>query len=133
MPHDTRDAIVDFVRDWNCKSDIPLSLLLRWVGITASKYNDWKTRFGKVNEHNASVPREHWLTDDEKSSIHTFARAHPLDGYRRLTFMRFDIVACSPTSDYHVLKAANLLAVSSPRPSKKGTGFAQPVNSESLQ
>ena len=90
MPHDTRDGIVDYVRDWNCKSDIPVSLLLRWVGITASKYHDWKTRFGKVNEHNAHLPRDHWLTDDEKASIHTFARAHPLEGYRRLTFMNHD-------------------------------------------
>ena len=37
-----------------------------------------------------------------------------------------DVVACSPTSVYRVLKAANLLAGSSPRPSKKGTGFVQP-------
>jgi putative transposase len=129
VPHDTRDAIVDYVRDWSHKSDIPVSLLLRWVGITTSKYHDWKTRFGKVNEHNASVPRDHWLTNDEKASIHTFARVHPLEGYRRLTFMMLDadVVACSPTSVYRVLKAANLLAGSSPLPSKKGTGFVQPL------
>ena len=77
MPHDTRDAIIDYVRDWSGKSDIPASLVLRWVGITSSKYHDWKKRFGKVNEHNASVPRDHWLTDDEKARIHTFARAQP--------------------------------------------------------
>jgi putative transposase len=129
VPHDTRDAVVDYVRDWSCKSDIPVSLLLRWVGITASKYHDWRTRFGKVNEHNASIPRDHWLTDDEKARIHTFARAHPLEGYRRLTFLMLDadVVACSPTSVYRVLKAANLLAGSSPIPSKKGTGFVQPL------
>lgn len=129
MPHDTRDAIVDYVRDWNGKSDIPVSLLLRWVGISASKYHDWKHRFGHVNEHNSPVPRDHWLTDDEKTRIHTFARAHPLEGYRRLTFMMLDadVVACSPTSVYRVLKAAGLLAGSSPVPSKKGTGFVQPL------
>jgi putative transposase len=128
VPHDTRDTIVDYVRDWSCKSDISVSLLLRWVGITSSKYHDWKKRFGKVNEHNASVPRDHWLTDGEKARIHTFARVHPLEGYRRLTFMMLDadVVACSPTSVYRVLKAANLLAGSSPVPSKKGTGFVQP-------
>lgn len=129
MPHDIRDQVVDYVRDWNRKSDIPVSLLLRWVGITTSKYHDWKKRFGKLNEHNSSVPRDHWLTDDEKARIHTFARAHPLEGYRRLTFMMLDadVVACSPTSVYRVLKAANLLAGSSPVPSKKGTGFVQPL------
>ena len=129
MPHDTRDQVVDYVRDWNRKSDISVSLLLRWVGISSSKYHDWKKRFGQVNEHNSSVPRDHWLTDDEKARIHTFARAHPLEGYRRLTFMMLDadVAACSPTSVYRVLKAANLLAGSSPVPSKKGTGFVQPL------
>ncbi|MCI0704120.1 MAG: integrase core domain-containing protein [Planctomycetia bacterium] len=129
MPHDTRDAIVDYVRNWATKSDISVSLLLRWVGITTSKYHDWIKRFGKVNEHNSLVPRDHWLTDDEKERIRNFARVHPLEGYRRLTFMMLDadVVACSPTSVYRVLKAAHLLAGSSPLPTKKGTGFVQPL------
>jgi hypothetical protein len=38
-----------------------------------------------------------------------------------------DVAACSPTSVYRVLKAAGLLAGSSPTPSKKGTGFVQPL------
>ena len=38
-----------------------------------------------------------------------------------------DVVACSPTSVYRVLKAAGLLAGSSPVPTKKGTGFVQPL------
>jgi putative transposase len=75
------------------------------------------------------VPRDHWLTDDEKERIAAFARANPLEGYRRLTFMMLDadVVACSPTSVYRVLKAAGLLAGSSPVPTKKGTGFVQPL------
>ena len=65
-------------------------------------------RFGKVNEHNAWVPRDHWLTEDEKEGICAFARAHPFEGYRRLTFMMLDDdqVACSPSSVYRVLKVA---------------------------
>jgi putative transposase len=75
------------------------------------------------------VPRDHWLTDDEKERIRAFARAHPLEGYRLLTFMMLDadVVACSPASVYRVLKNAGLLAGSSPTPSKKGTGFVQPL------
>jgi len=49
---------------------VPLS---PWIGIGASKFHDWKRRFGKVNEHNAWVPRDHWLTDDEKQRICAFA------------------------------------------------------------
>lgn len=102
---------------------------LPWVGIGASKFHDWIARFGKVNEHNAWLPRDHWLTDDDKERIRTFARAHPFEGYRRLTFMMLDAdqVACSPASVYRVLKAARLLAGATPAITKKGTGFVQPL------
>jgi len=129
VPHDTRDQLVDFVRSWSDKCDIPVSHFLPWIGIGASKFHDWKQRFGQVNEHNAWVPRDHWLTDDEKERIRTFARGHPCEGYRRLTFMMLDAdqVACSPASVYRVLKNAGLLAGQAPTPTKKGTGFVQPL------
>jgi transposase InsO family protein len=75
------------------------------------------------------VPRDHWLTNDEKERICVFARQHPLEGYRRLSFMMLDAdqVACSPASVYRVLKTAGLLAGSSPNVTKKGTGFVQPL------
>ena len=38
-----------------------------------------------------------------------------------------DQVACSPASVYRVLKKAGLLAGQAPTPSKKGTGFVQPL------
>jgi putative transposase len=100
-----------------------------WIGITRSKYQDWVTRFGKVNEHNAWVPRDHWLTDEEKLRICNFARAHPLEGYRRMTFMMLDadVVACSPASFYRTLKKAGLLAGPTPNVTKKGTGYVQPL------
>jgi putative transposase len=106
-----------------------VSRFLPWIGIGTSKFHDWIARFGKINEHNAWVPRDHWLTDDEKERIRTFARAHPLEGYRRVTFMMLDAdqVACSPASVYRVLKAAGLLAGSTPTITKKGTGFVQPL------
>jgi hypothetical protein len=129
VPHDTRDTVVDFVRTWSDKTDIPVCRFLPWIGIGTSKFHDWKQRFGKVNEHNAWVPRDHWLTDEEKEKICVCARQHPLEGYRRLTFMMLDAdqVACSPASVYRVLKNAGLLAGSSPVPTKKGTGFVQPL------
>jgi putative transposase len=102
---------------------------MAWIGIGTSKFYDWKARFGQVNEHNAWVPRDHWLTDDEKERIRNFARGHRLEGYRQLTFMMLDqnVVACSPASVYRVLKNAGLLAGQSPKPTKKGTGFVQPI------
>jgi putative transposase len=106
-----------------------MNRFLPWLGIATSKFYDWKARFGRVNEHNAWVPRDHWLTEPEKESIRTFARQHPLDGYRHLTFMMLDadVVATSPASVYRVLKNAGLLAGQTPKPTKKGTGFVQPL------
>lgn len=82
LPHDTRDQIVDFVRSWSDKTDIPVARFVPWL----SKYYDWIQRFGKVNAHNAWVPRAHWLTAAEHERLRAFARANPLEGYRRLTF-----------------------------------------------
>jgi transposase InsO family protein len=129
VAHDIRDNIVDFIRSWSDKTEIPMTRFLPWIGIGTSKFYDWKGRFGKVNEHNAWVPRDHWLTDDEKERLCAFARGHPLEGYRRLTFMMLDadVVACSPASCYRVLKAAGLLAGQTPNATKKGTGFVQPL------
>ena len=129
MPHDTRDQIVDFVRSWADKTDIPVARFMPWIGIGRSKYQDWVARFGKVNEHNAWVPRDHWLIDDEIARICAFARQHPDEGYRRMTFMMLDadVVACSPSSVYRVLKKAGLLAGQTPNVTKKGTGFVQPL------
>ena len=129
MPHDTRDQVVDFVRVWSDMTEIAVARFLPWVGIGTSKFYDWRQRFGKVNEHNAWVPRDHWLTDEEKERICVFARANPSEGYRRMTFMMLDadIVACSPASVYRVLKKAGLLAGQAPPATKKGTGFVQPL------
>ena len=98
-------------------------------GSTASKFYDWRERYGKVNEHNGWVPRDFWLEDWEKQAIIGFHVKNPLEGYRRLTFMMLDadIVAVSPTSVWRVLGQAGLLSKWNGKPSKKGTGFEQPL------
>ena len=49
--------------------------------------------------------------------------------YRRLTFMMLDedVVAVSPSTTYRVLSKAGRLDRWNPKPSKKGTGFVQPL------
>jgi putative transposase len=41
-------------------------VLVLWLGISLSKFYDWRKRYGKVNEHNARIPRDHWLSEEEK-------------------------------------------------------------------
>jgi putative transposase len=102
---------------------------LLWLGLATSKWHDWKQRYGKVNEHNAWIPRDHWLEPTEKQAIVDFHELHPLEGYRRLTFMMLDadVCACSPASVYRVLKGAGLLETHNRKPSSKGKGFTQPL------
>jgi transposase InsO family protein len=129
VPHDTRDQIIDFLGHWSPRTEISAKKLLSWLELPASKYHDWKERYGKANEHNGLVPRDHWLEDWEKRAIISFHEQFPLEGYRRLAFMMLDqdVVATSPSSVYRVLKGAGLLGPWNAKPSKKGTGFVQPL------
>jgi len=124
-----RDEVVDFVNEWRVKTEIPQVKFIGWLGVGASKYHDWRQRYGKVNEHNEWIPRDHWLEDWEKSKIIDYYMKNPFEGYRRLTHMMIDadVVAVSPSSVYRVLKDARLIEPRNGRVSKKGTGFKQPT------
>jgi transposase InsO family protein len=120
---------VDFVRKWSEKTEVAVWRFIEWLQIAASKFYDWRTRYGKVNEHNAWIPRDHWLEEWEKEAIIDFHHQNPLEGYRRLTFMMLDrdVVAVSPSSVWRVLSRAGLLRRWNKKPSLKGTGFQQPL------
>ena len=60
-PLDVRDQIVDFVRRWSLKTAIGVGCFIPWPGISPGKFYCWRKRYGCVNEHNAWVPRDHWL------------------------------------------------------------------------
>jgi putative transposase len=121
--------VVDFIKKWSKKTDVKIVLMLGWLGLGRSKYYDWADRYGKANEHNKEVPRDHWLQKVEQEKIVKFYSEYPLEGYRRLTYMMLDrgVVAVSPSSTYRVLKEAGLLERWKRKESKKGTGFVQPV------
>ena len=126
---DVRDEVIDYVRYWSDKTQIKATTMVKWIGIARSKYYDWRSRYGKVNEHNAWIPRDFWLADGERQAIIAYYLDHPLEGYRRLTYMMLDddIVAASPSSVYRVLRKAELLNRWHRKPSKKGDGFTQPL------
>ena len=103
--------------------------MLIWLQLGSSKFYPWTHRYGKANEHNGKVPRDWWLEEWEKQAIIDYYDRHPLNGYRRLAFMMLDddVVAASPSSVYRVLKQAGRLDRRRFSPSKKGTGFVQPL------
>lgn len=120
---------MDYVKYWTKRAELPAKRFLSWLELGASKFHDWKQRYGKANEHNAQVPRDAWLEEWEKKAIVDYHDRNPLEGYRRLTFMMLDddVVAVSPASVYRVLKTAGRLDRRWAKPSRKGTGFVQPL------
>ncbi len=114
---------------WSEKTEIPVYRILPWIRLQKSKFHAWKDRYGKVNSHNGKIPRDFWLADWERQAIIDFFFANPLNGYRRLCYMMIDagVVAVGPSTVRNVLKRAGLMDRKSGRPSKKGTGFMQPL------
>jgi len=126
---DVRDQVVDFVRTWSEKTGLLIDRLLSWLELSTGKFYDWRQRYGKRNQHNSWVPRDFWLTEEEKKAILNFQEQFPQEGYRRLTYMMIDadVVAVSPSSVFRVLHAAGRLQPWARKPSKKGSGFEQPM------
>jgi putative transposase len=122
--------VVDYVRYWSERTGISYRRLVQWIGIPRSKFYQWQQRYGRVNEHNAWIPRDFWLRDWEKQAILDFWSTHSREGYRRMTYMMLDAdqVAVSPSTVYRVLQDAGVLhRWNRDHTSSKGQGFQQPV------
>jgi transposase InsO family protein len=122
--------VVDYVRYWSERTGISYRRIVQWIGIPRSKFYQWQQRYGKVNDHNAWIPRDFWLRDWEKQAILEFWSTHSREGYRRMTYMMLDAdtVAVSPSTVYRVLQDAGVLhRWNRDHTSSKGQGFQQPV------
>jgi putative transposase len=121
--------VVAFVLHWSGRTRISVKVFLGWLDLSAGKFTDWKRRQGQPNGHNGEQPKAFWLQDWERLAIIGYAQGHPLNGYRRLTYMMLDadVVAVSPSSVYRVLSVAGLLRGQQIEPNGKGEGFDQPT------
>lgn len=100
------------------------------IPLQSSKYYIWCSRLGLPNDHNGIIPKNNWVLDWEKQAVISYAKDHPGEGYRRLTYMMIDdnIVALSPSAVYRILKRAGLLNKwNNTKKSAKGRGFEQPT------
>jgi transposase InsO family protein len=124
-----RDEVLAFVQYWQQRGAFKVGQLLAWLGLGSSTYYRWQERQGQVNQHQAPLGKGHWLLSWEKAAILAYARAHPGQGYRRLSYRMLDegVVAVSPSTVYRVLQAAGLLQRWPRQPSRKGQGFDQPT------
>ena len=124
-----RDEIVTVVNYWHQRAELAKSQLIAWCGLSRNRFGDWEKRFGKPNEHNAAIPKKHWILEWERKAIIRYGTENLEAGYRRITYLMLDenIVAVSPSTTYRVLLRAGLLSRRPHSPSKKGTGFEQPL------
>lgn len=125
-----RDEVVEFVGYWHQRGEFKVGQLLKWLELSNSKYYHWRERQGQANQHNGQIPKGHWLLAWEKTAIESYARQHPEEGYRRLSYMMLDedVAAVSPSSVYRVLNQAGLLKRWPKTASRKGQGFRQPTH-----
>jgi putative transposase len=126
---DTRDDVVEYVYYMKTKTSIAKHQLIRWLGISESKYYPWQKRLGEPNKHNGHIVRDHWVLPGERDAIIQYCRTNMQEGYRRLTYMMIDddVVYVNPSTTYRVLKDAGLLNRWNTGGSKsKKRGFDQP-------
>ncbi len=122
--------MVDYVRYWSERTGISYRRIVQWIGIPRSKFYQWPQRYGKVNDHNAWLPRDFWLRDWEKQAILEFWSTHSREGYRRMTYRMLDAdqVAVSPRTVYRVLQDAGVWhRWNRDHTSGKGQGFQPPL------
>ncbi|MEZ4655139.1 MAG: IS3 family transposase [Candidatus Eisenbacteria bacterium] len=119
---------MDFVTGLAERTEQPVRRILGWLRLQPGKFYSWRERYGRANEHNGKIPRDHWIEAWEREEIIRFRAENPLEGYRRLAFMMLDKdrVAVSPATVFRVLRSEGLLDRWNRKSSKKGTGFHQP-------
>jgi hypothetical protein len=108
------------VRRSSEKIEIGIERFIEWLIITASKFYDWRERYGKVNDHNGWVPPRLLAGGLEKARYSWLPTPNPLESYCRLTFMMLDanVVVVSPSSVWRMLGQTGLLSKWSGRPKK---------------
>lgn len=125
-----RDEIIEYLVYWSRRAAFPVSKMLKLIGLSEQKFYEWKSKYGQPFKHNGKQPKDFWLTDDEKAAIIGYAKNHSQSGYRRMCYEMTDanVAAVSPTTVFRILRENGLLnRYPRPSPTKKGTGFEQPL------
>ena len=121
---------MDYVEKIVKKTKLNASEMVKMIGIHRSRYYEWKRRKNMPNQHNHTIPKSHWILDEEKEGIIHFCKERiKEEGYKRLTYQMIDsnIAFVSESTTYRILKQAECVEKKSDRTSSKGKGFKQPL------
>lgn len=102
--------------------------MLQALSIGKPRYYDWKKRQGIPNQHNGHIPKNSWISPEERKAILNYYQNNPLNGCRRLSYMMMDenIAYVSSNTVYRVLKSKGLIDEGQKGSDKKGKGYHQP-------
>lgn len=114
---------------WHNRTNISIRRLVGFLGLHRSKFYQWRKRQGIENKHNGQIPRDFWVTEEEKGKVIDYYKTHCEEGYRAITYMMIDkdIVYMSSSTVYRILFSAGLMRSKKNPDSKKGNGFEQPL------
>ena len=107
----------------------PIRNALRVLGLPRSTYFDWARTGGKSDRPKPTMPKSHYITPDERAAVIAFAREHPEEGYRRLSYMMLNagVAVVRPSSVLRILQEEKLIGRwRQPRGSAHKKGFTQP-------
>lgn len=126
---DIKQNVIHNVNGLHQKSDLRLGQLLGWLNLPSSTYYHWLQ--DHTDRRSARVvPKSHWLLDQERRAILAYAKDHPFENHRQLTYRMIDenVVAVSPSTTYRVLKRAGHFNRWIVTPSSHKKGFDQPTH-----
>lgn len=80
----TRTLIETEVKKMAEKTEIKVSVLVAFAGVSKSTWHEWKTRKGIETRHNHETPKLNWYTPEEQMAVVKYVLTHKnfLYGYR---------------------------------------------------
>lgn len=111
------------------RASFPVKQALAVLALPRSTFFDWSRVKGKSPRPIITAPKSHYITPEERTAVITFAKAHPGNGYQRLSYMiaNAGVAAVRPSTVHTILKEAGLIGRwTTPPPGTHKIGFDQP-------
>lgn len=109
----TRPLIETEVQKIHEKTEIKVSELVAFAGVSKSTWHERKSRKGIETRHNHETPKLNWYTLEERTAVVKYVLTHKnfLYGYRYLAWQMIDenVAFVRPASVYNIMKEYDLV------------------------
>ena len=108
----TRTLIETEVQKIHEKTEIKVSDLVAFAGVSKSTWHERKSRKGIETRHNHETPKFNWYTPEERTAVVKYVLTHKnfMYGYRYLAWQMIDenVAFVRPASVYNIMKEYDL-------------------------